>query len=173
MPGYDLLRIADGSQIYARIPAQQQIKIEAELLQHPGGEFGIAGERAQQFGNAGGIHSRLLGEIKIPARGVFLRRTEEAFHFSHIGSAAVFGQAIEKHAPVLLLQNAIVEQAEQPAIVQGADQPAKALLQRNHRAGHLILVEGVAAVVVNGADARGHHGIVRDREGQLVNDDAA
>ncbi len=72
----------------------------------------------------------------------------------------------------MLLQDAIVEQAQQPAIVQRTNQSAKSLLQRQGGAGYLVLEEGIAALFIDGFDPRSHDGIVGDRERQPIDDDA-
>src|SRR5947209_1258040 len=82
-------------------------------------------------------------------------------------------QAVEEDASVGFLDDAVIQQHEDAAIVQRADQPAKALLQRDHRRRDLILVERIAAVLINGLDACRYYGIVRDREREPVDDHAA
>ena len=50
---------------------------------------------------------------------------------------------------------------------------SEALLQGDDRRRHLVVEEGVAALLVNGADSRGDHRVVGHGEGQPVDDDAA
>src|ERR1039457_752219 len=47
--------------------------------------------------------------------------SKELFHGLYVGRSAVLRQAVEEHAPVLLSQDAIVEQAKQAAVVQRTD----------------------------------------------------
>src|SRR5208337_1756582 len=107
-----------------------------------------------------------------PSRFWLVNSPKEFLHRSNICRPAVLRQAVQKHSPVLLLEDSVIQQAEQPAVVERADQPAKALLQRDDRARHLVFEEGIAAVFVNRLDARGHYRIVRHGKRQLVDDDA-
>src|ERR1035441_2436684 len=75
-------------------------------------------------------------------------RPQEFLHFFQVRGPAVARQALHKPPPVLLLQNPVVEQRQQAAIVQRSNQSPKSLLQRNNRARHLVFKESVAAASV-------------------------
>src|SRR5262249_45227419 len=98
---------------------------------------------------------------------------EELLHHVQIRRAAVRGQALYERPAVLFLEDAVVEQGEQAAVVERADQAAKALFQSNDGGGDLVVEEGVAAVFVDGFDAGSDYRITRHGEGQAVDDHAA
>src|SRR5271165_402593 len=100
-------------------------------------------------------------------------RPKEPLRRPNVRRPRILRQTVQKHPPVLLLQYAVIQQAQQPAILQRTNQPAEPLLERNHRARHLILEERIAAVLVDGLDARRHHWIIRHRKRQPVDDHAA
>ena len=60
-----------------------------------------------------------------------LCRREKLFHHAHVRRFSVIGKAVNKDAPVLLLENAVIEKHEQSAIVKGTNEPSKALFQRD------------------------------------------
>ena len=97
---------------------------------------------------------------------------EELFDRAEVGSAFVVGKAIEEDAAVLFFQDAVVEQDEEAAVVEGANEASKALFEGDDGGGDLILEEGVAAFGVDGFDASGDDGIAGDGEGQTIDDDA-
>src|SRR5579884_3821971 len=86
---------------------------------------------------------------------------------------AVFWKALEEDAPVTLTSDAVIEQHQNPAIVQRTNQSPEALLQRDHSAGNLIFHERVAPIGGNRRDTSSNHGIVWDGKRQAVDDHAA
>src|SRR5580658_7125523 len=62
---------------------------------------------------------------------------KELLHRAHLRRLLVIRQAVDEHAAVLLLQNAVVEQHQQSAIVQRANEASEALLQGDHGRRHL------------------------------------
>ena len=58
-------------------------------------------------------------------------------------------QALHEDLPVLFLQDTVVQQHQQAAIMQRANQPTKALFQRDDRRRNLIVEEGIAAVGID------------------------
>ena len=72
----------------------------------------------------------------------------------------------------MFLENAVVEQHQQPAIVEGADEPSEALFKRDYRGRNLVLEEGITAIGVDCFNPRGDHWIARHRERQAIDDDA-
>lgn len=57
---------------------------------------------------------------------------EELFHFAQVGGARVGGEALHKHFSVLFFEDAVVEQDEQAAIVERADEASETLLEGNN-----------------------------------------
>ncbi len=86
---------------------------------------------------------------------------------------AVGRQRVEEDAAVALALDAGVEQHEHAAIVEGADEAAEALLQRDDGGGHLVVEEGLAAGGLDGLHAGLDDGVGGHGEGQAVDDDAA
>ena len=78
-----------------------------------------------------------------------LSHAKEFFHLLQVGGPAIRRQTFHEHFSVLLLQNAVVQQHQQSAIMERADQAPEALFQRDHRRRHLVLEEGIAAVGVD------------------------
>src|SRR5208283_4239740 len=111
-------------------------------------------------------------ELGLAGASLRSRGSEELLHRFDIRCSTVRRQAVEKHVPVLLLEDTVVQQAEQATVAERANQPAKPLLQRDHGTRDLVLEEGIAAIFVYRLDSRGHHGIVRHGKRQLVDDDA-
>lgn len=98
---------------------------------------------------------------------------EECFNVGQCRRAPVLWQAAEEYFSVWLLEDAIVEQCENAAIVERADQASKALFKRDYRGRNLIVIEGVSAFVIDGIHARFDDWVAWDREWQAVDDYAA
>jgi len=82
------------------------------------------------------------------------------------------GQRVEEDASVALALDAGVEQHEHAAVLERADEAAEALFQRDDRAGHLVVEEGVASGGGHRVHACLDDGVGGNGEGQLVDDDA-
>src|SRR6266702_2646300 len=65
--------------------------------------------------------------------------SEKGFHVFNALRYAVGRERVEEDASVSLALDARIEQHQHPAIFERADQPPEALLQRDHRAGHLVV----------------------------------
>ncbi len=98
---------------------------------------------------------------------------EEAFHFGDVVGAAVGGEGFEEGLAVAGGADAGVEEHEDAAVGEGADEAAEALLEGDDRLRDLEVVEGVAAGGGDGVGAGLHDGVGGDGEGELVDDDAA
>src|SRR5208282_1899915 len=70
-------------------------------------------------------------------------RAEEFLYGAQFHSLPIVRQTFHKDAAVLLLQNSIVEQGQQAAVMQRTNQPPEALFERDHRRGHLVLKERI------------------------------
>ena len=66
-----------------------------------------------------------------------------------LDDARAVGQGVEEGAAVGLGQDARIEDHDDPAVGLGADQPAEALLELDHRLGDLVLDERVAAAAAD------------------------
>ena len=92
----------------------------------PDGESKLpANDNPPQNENAGGenhedLTSRLEPFSRLQERCAcsLMNHSEEFFYYSHIRGPFVIRQALDKHPAVLLLQDAVVEQDQQSAIVQ-------------------------------------------------------
>jgi len=109
---------------------------------------------------------------RIPVE-VGLFAAEELFDFADVGGAGVGGKALDEDLAVLLFENAIVEQNEEAAVIERADQASEALLEGDDGSGDRVIEEGVAAAFVDGAAAGLDDGVAGDGEGDFVDDDAA
>jgi hypothetical protein len=98
---------------------------------------------------------------------------EEGFHILDGLSDAVGWEGVEEDAAVALALDARVEEHEDAAIVQRADEAAEALFEGDDGAGHLVVEEGVASGGGDGVHARLYDGVGGDGEGQAIDDDAA
>src|SRR5207253_5834300 len=90
--------------------------------------------------------------------------SEELFYLCKVSGARIIRKTFEENPAVRLLQNAIVEQGQQAAVVERTNEASKPLLQSNDGSGHLILIEGVSALGINRVGARGDDGIARHGE---------
>src|SRR6185437_3701115 len=97
---------------------------------------------------------------------------EEAFDFGDVVGAAVGWEGVEEGGAVARGADARVEQHEDAAVCERADEAAEALLECDDRLGDLEVVEGVAAGGGDGVGAGLHDGVGGDGEGELVDDDA-
>src|SRR5208283_2915085 len=95
-------------------------------------------------------------------------RPEKFLHLSNVGRLRVIRQALHKYPAVGFFQNPIIEQRQQATVVQRANQASKALFQRDDRAGHLVIAEGIAAGAIDRLHARRHNRVARHRERQPV-----
>ncbi len=82
-------------------------------------------------------------------------------------------EAVEEGGAVAGGADAGVEQHQDAAIGEGADEAAKALLEGDDGLGDLQVVEGVASGRGDGVGAGFHDGVGGDGEGEFVDDDAA
>src|SRR5215472_3364568 len=98
---------------------------------------------------------------------------EELFNVSQIFCLLVRGQALHENSAIALLENTVVEQGQQPAVLHGTDQPAKTLFQGDHRRRHLVFKKRVASAFLDRANAGCNHRIVGHSEGQAIDDHAA
>jgi hypothetical protein len=85
---------------------------------------------------------------------------------------AVGRQAGEEGLAVAFLGDSIVEQDQDAAIFERADEAAEALLQGQDGGGDLVVEEGLAAGFFNGLHAGGDYRVAGNGEGQAVDDDA-
>src|SRR5215471_18421564 len=106
--------------------------------------------------------------VSSDTQGQLHRCPEELLYGSQVRGPTVLRQAVQKHPPVLLLQYAIIQQAQQPTIMQRSDQPSKALLQRDHRRGHLVLEESIPTRFIYGPHPGRDNRISGDREWQTI-----
>src|SRR6266478_1089845 len=97
---------------------------------------------------------------------------EKLLHLLDVGGSSVSWQAFYEHFSVLLLQNAVVQQHQQAAIMQRPDQASETLFQGNHSRGHLVLKKGIAAVGIDGLHSRRDYGVAGHGEWQAVDDHA-
>src|SRR5581483_6504004 len=79
---------------------------------------------------------------------------EKGFHICESAHFAVIREAFQEDFAISFLADAVIQQRKRAAILQGANQPSKALLQCNDGGGNLVVEESVAAVRINGANAR-------------------
>src|SRR5262249_40380222 len=100
-------------------------------------------------------------------------RTEELFNVSQIFCLLVRGQALHETSAIPLLEHTVIEQGQQPAVLHGADQPAKTLFQGDHRRRYLVFKKRIASALLNRANTRCNHGIIGHRKGQPIDDHAA
>src|SRR5215470_8385620 len=100
-------------------------------------------------------------------------RAEELFNVSQIFCLLVRGQALHENSAIALLEDTVIEQGQQPAVLHGADQPAKTLFQGDHRRRYLVFEKRVAPAFLNRLNARCNHGIIGHSEGQAVDNHAA
>src|SRR5579864_6393054 len=98
--------------------------------------------------------------------------SEKLLNILNLRDPTILRKTLQEDLPVLLLQDPIIQQREQPTVIQRPDQPSKPLLQRYHRRRHLVLKERVSAILFDGVDARRHHRIVGHGERQPIDDDA-
>ena len=108
---------------------------------------------------------------RIPVE-VGLFAAEELFDFADVRGAGVGGKALDEDLAVLLFENAIVEQNEEAAVIERADQASEALLEGDDGSGDRVIEEGVAAAFVDGAAAGLDDGVAGDGNGDFVDDDA-
>src|SRR5437879_12514296 len=71
---------------------------------------------------------------------------EKLLDLAHVGGPPVIWQALHKHPAVSFFQNAVIEQCEQAAVVQGPDQAPESLLQRDDGRGRLLIEARISAV---------------------------
>src|SRR5689334_20267083 len=98
---------------------------------------------------------------------------EKFLHVFDSGCECVVWKTIEKHLPVPLLCNPVIQQDQNASIRTAADQPAKSLFQRDSRLRNLVIVEWIPSGSANGFDPGMDHGIVGNRERQLIYNNAA
>ena len=98
---------------------------------------------------------------------------EELFDVRDFVREAIGGETFEEDAAVALALDAGVEEHEDAAIGEGADEAAEALLEGDDGVGNLIVEEGLAACGFDGFHAGFDYGVVGDGEGEAVDDDAA
>jgi len=67
--GDDLFRIADGGEIDARVPAEEYIDVGRYMIEVGGCELFASEEWCEQFGDARGLHGRLIVKQGREGRG--------------------------------------------------------------------------------------------------------
>ncbi len=100
-------------------------------------------------------------------------RIKELFNCGDVVGAGVGWEAVEEGGAVAGGTDAGVEEHEDAAVGEGADEAAEALLEGDDGLRDLQVVEGVAAGCGDGVGAGFHDGVGGDGEGELVDDDAA
>src|ERR1700730_16945509 len=98
--------------------------------------------------------------------------SKKIFNLCNVRCFSIRRKAFDEYLPILLFQNTVVQQRQQSAIMERADQPPEALFQRDDRRRHLVLEESIAAIRVDGFDPRRYHRIAGDGERQAVDDHA-
>ena len=79
---------------------------------------------------------------------------------------------MEKDLTVALARDAGIEEDEDAAVFEGADQAAKTLLEREHGFRHLVVEEGTASGFFDGLHAGLNDRVGGNGEGEAVDDDA-
>src|SRR5437588_12123705 len=97
---------------------------------------------------------------------------EEALHVLQFYGLAVTGQAFQKHPAIPFVENPVIQQTQQPAVVQRTNQAPEALYQSNNRSRNLILVEVVAPGLIHGTNTCSDDRGGRHTESQAMNDHA-
>jgi len=82
-------------------------------------------------------------------------------------------QRLDKQLAIPLRLHAAVEDHHDPPISLAADEPAEALLELDHRFGHRVFHERVAAAALDRVKAGFDDGLIRHSEGELDDDDIA
>src|SRR6478752_3898385 len=98
---------------------------------------------------------------------------EEGFHVGDGCGHAIRRQTLQERLAVALLCNPRVEEDQDSAVFEGADQAAETLLQSQNGGRDLVVEEGVAAGFFDSLHASLDYGIIRDSEREAVDDDAA
>ena len=86
---------------------------------------------------------------------------------------AVGWQALQEGLAVSLSPDSGVEEDQDTAVFQRADEAAEALFEGEHGSGDLVVEEGLAARFFDGLHARRNDRVAGHGEGQLVDNDAA
>ena len=94
------------------------------------------------------------------------------FDFGDLLGEAVGWEGFEEDAAVALALDARVEEHEDAAVGEGADEAAKALFEGDDGVGDLVVEEGLATEGFDGLHAGFDDGVVGDGEGKAVDDDA-
>jgi len=97
---------------------------------------------------------------------------EELLYVGDVLREAVGWEGFEEDAPVALALDAWVEEHEDAAVVQAADEAAEALFEGDDGVGDLVVEEGLAAEGFDGLHAGFDDGVGGDGEGEAVDDDA-
>src|ERR1700761_8002218 len=97
---------------------------------------------------------------------------EELFDFGDVVGAAIGWERVEESGAVARGADARVEQHENAAVGEGADEAAETLLECDDGLRDLEVVEGIAAAGGDGVGAGLHDGVGGDGEGEFVDDDA-
>ncbi len=97
---------------------------------------------------------------------------EESFDVGDVLGEAVGWEGFEKDAAVALALDAWVEEHQDAAVVEAADEAAEALLEGDDGIGDLVVEEGLAAEGFDGLHASFDDGVGGDGEGEAVDDDA-
>src|SRR6266481_5534911 len=93
---------------------------------------------------------------------------EKLLHVFEAGGESVIRQAIEKHLPIALFGDAVIQQNQHAAVALAANQPSESLLQGDGSLRDLVVVKRISPRLADALDPRVHHRIVRHREGQLI-----
>src|ERR1019366_7872544 len=101
-----------------------------------------------------------------------IRFPHEPFDYGDIPGGRVRRKRFQKDFTILHALDAVVENGQYAAIGARADQPPEALLERQNRLRYLVFREGVAAVFLQGLDARRDDGVGGHGERQLVHNHA-
>ena len=109
---------------------------------------------------------------RIPVE-VGLFAAEELFDFADVRGAGVGGKAGNENLSVAHFENAVVQEDEEAAVVEGADEASETLLEGDDGGGDGVVEETVAAIFVDGAATGLHDGVAGNGEGDFVDDDAA
>jgi len=97
---------------------------------------------------------------------------EERFDFGDGVGDAVGREGLEEDLAVALAGDAGIEEDEGATVFKGADEAAEALLESEDCFGDLVVEEGTATGLFDGAHAGLHDGVGGNSEGETINDDA-
>src|ERR1700727_817292 len=103
---------------------------------------------------------------RVASKCALRRFFEEAYDVRDVLGEAVGWKGFEEDAAVALALDAGIEEHEDAALVQPADEAAEALLERDDGVGNLVVEEGLAAKGLDGLHASLDDGIAGDGEGK-------